>query len=65
MKELAYQVVRYTKVGKFDAVISGMGRNRGKIEYNHSLRTAKKYAALLRKEDPSFDYRVETSGTPL
>ena len=54
-----YHVVEYTPRGAFVAVISGMGRNRGKIESAHSLRTAQRQAATLRKENPKMVYKVE------
>jgi hypothetical protein len=54
-----YCVVRYTLDGKFDGVISGMGRNKGTWDSTHGRRTAQRHAACCRKEDPNHLYKVE------
>lgn len=53
-------------VGKFTkrdgirvCTMSGMGRNKGTWDHNHSKRTAQKHAAKCRKDDPTHDYRAE------
>lgn len=55
-----HYVVEYTREGKFVAVISGMGRNKGTWDTAYSKRSAQRHAAVLRKENPSLKYVVET-----
>lgn len=55
-----YQVVQYTG-DKFDAVVAGMGRNRGTWDAEHPRRSAQRHARRLRL-DPKragLTYRVE------
>ena len=58
----AYHVVQYRR-GAFDAVVSGMGRNRGTLDAAHSRRAAQRHAAALRREpwraQTGLSYRVE------
>lgn len=57
-----YVVVKYKPNGEFIGVMSGMGRNKGTWDSNaRSRRTAQRWAAELRREDPEHDYRVEES----
>lgn len=55
-----FHVVRYIG-GKFDAVISGMGRNRGTWDSSHSQRAAQRHARALRLSQPKAEFRVEPS----
>jgi len=59
MRSETHSVVKYTKAGKFVATISGMGRNKGTWDHSHSQRSAQRHAATLRKEDATYEYRVE------
>jgi hypothetical protein len=61
--DIRYVVVKYTKLmGVFIGVVSGMGRNKGTWDAEaKSRRTAQRWAAELRREDPEHDYRVEES----
>jgi hypothetical protein len=43
-----YEVVEY-RDGKFYGVVSGLGRNAGKWDSAHSLRTAQKWAKEMNK----------------
>ena len=59
-------VVQY-RHGVFDAVMSGMGKNRGTLDSDHSRRSAQRHAAALRADnvnqwrtDAGLTYRVET-----
>lgn len=56
-----YCVVQYIN-NKFVAVISGLGRNKGKWEAMHTRRTANKYAKQLNQENTTEGvvYKVET-----
>lgn len=55
-----YCVVEVTPQGKFVAVISGMGRNKGTWDAStDSRRTAQRWAAQLRREYPDSRFRVE------
>jgi len=58
-----HHVIQY-RDGKFDAVMSGMGRNRGTLESAHTKRTAQRHAQQLRSENwrktAGLSYRVET-----
>ncbi len=61
-----YCVVEYTTDGKFCAVISGMGKNKGKWESTHSRSAAYRYAKVMRKscaENKDKTYKVEATGT--
>ncbi len=62
MDREAYSVVETDASGKHIATISGMGRNAGKIDCNHSQRTAQRHAATLRKENPDKVYKVVANG---
>ena len=67
MREIsAYQVVQYRN-GKVDAVMSGMGKNRGTLDSMHSRSAAYRHAASMRKEEwrkrAGLSYRVEEFGT--
>lgn len=57
-----FHVVQYRN-GRFDAVMSGMGRNRGTLDSEHSQRTAQRHARQLRAElwraRAGLSYRVE------
>lgn len=54
-----YAVCKYSTNGAFIGIVSGMGRNRGTWDSQHSKRTAQRYAALLRKEDKGHMFKVE------
>lgn len=57
-----YVVVRYKPTGEFNGVMAGMGRNKGTWDAEaRSRRTAQRWAAELRREDPEHDYRVKES----
>lgn len=62
MNATEYCVVQYRK-GKLDAVMSGMGKNRGTLDAGHSRRAAQRHAAELRREpwreSAGLSYRVE------
>ena len=57
-----HHVVQYRN-NKFDAVMSGMGRNRGTLDSAHTQRTAQRHAQELRNESwrktAGLSYRVE------
>lgn len=53
-----YKVVEYRN-GKFSAVISGMGKNKGKWDSSHSRSAAYYHAAKLRIEFPKSQFKVE------
>ena len=55
----AHYVTQRTKAGKFIAIISGLGRNRGTLDAAHSAATARRHARRLRKSDPAHNYTVE------
>jgi hypothetical protein len=55
----SYYVVQYDLDGKFGAVISGMGRNKGTWDASHSKRTAQRHARRLRAKDKEHIYKVE------
>lgn len=59
-----YHVVQYRN-DVFDSVISGMGRNRGTLDAEHSRRAAQRHTAALRAEPwratAGLTYRVEES----
>lgn len=61
--DIRYVVVKYTKLtGVFIGVVSGMGRNKGTWDAEaNSRRTAQRWAAELRCDDPEHDYHVEES----
>lgn len=44
-------VVVQKREGKFDCVLSGMGRNKGTLDATHSRRSAQRHAQQLRKEE--------------
>ena len=56
-----YCVVQYVN-DQFDGVISGLGRNKGKLEAMHTRRTANKYAKQLNQENTieCVVFKVET-----
>lgn len=62
MKATRYNVVQY-KDGKFHSIMSGMGRNRGTWDADHSRRAAQRHAADLRREPwratAGLSYKVE------
>lgn len=55
-------VVQY-RHGRFDAIVSGIGKNRGTWEAGHSRRTAQRHAAAFRREPwraaAGLSYKVE------
>jgi hypothetical protein len=57
-----YEVIQYRN-GQWDAIMSGMGKNRGKLESQHSRRAAQRHAAALRAEPwraiAGLSYKVE------
>jgi hypothetical protein len=57
-----WNVVQY-RHGKFDTILSGMGKNRGTWDADHSRRAAQRHAADLRREEwrarAGITYRVE------
>jgi len=66
MNETRYHVVQY-RHGRFDAIMSGMGKNRGTLDSDHSRRSAQRHARMLRMDnvnnwrtDVGLSYRVET-----
>lgn len=62
MQPERFCVVQYRR-GAFDAVLSGMGRNRGTWDSDHSRRAAQRHASQLRAEPwrarAGLSYRVE------
>ena len=59
----SFCVVQY-RHGKFDCVLSGMGKNRGTLDADHSRRSAQRHAKSLRAEPwraiAGLSYRVES-----
>lgn len=55
-----YCVAKHRK-GEFVGVVSGMGKNQGTWNSDHSKRTAQRYAAKLRIEDPDHRFYVVES----
>lgn len=59
-----YHVAQY-RHGKFDGVMSGMGKNRGTLDAEHSRRAAQRHAQALRAEpwraQAGLTYKVETT----
>ncbi len=57
-----FHVVQY-RAGRFDGIVSGMGRHRGTLDSDHSRRQAQRHAADLRREPwrarAGLSYRVE------
>lgn len=57
-----YNVVQYRN-GQWDAIVSGMGKNRGTWDSDHSRSAAYRHAAELRaepwRERAGLSYRVE------
>lgn len=60
----AYNVVQY-RDGKWDCIMSGMGKNRGTWDADHSRRAAQRHAAALRREPwraiAKLTYKVESA----
>lgn len=61
MKTDRYCVVQYTKEGKFVGVVSGMGKNKGTLDSDHSKTQANYWAKRCRRDEPEFDFKVETT----
>jgi putative IMPACT (imprinted ancient) family translation regulator len=66
MNATRYCVVQY-RHGKFDGIMSGMGKNRGTLDSDHSRRSAQRHARMLRMDNVNewrtragLSYRVET-----
>lgn len=59
MKSNRFEVVRYTPSGEMAGVMSGMGRNAGTWDSEHSRSAAYRHARDCRRDDPSFIYKVE------
>lgn len=62
LKPGQWHVVQY-RHGVFDGVMSGMGKNRGTLDSDHSRRSAQRHAKALRAEEwrgrAGLSYRVE------
>lgn len=59
MRKERYTVEKHTKAGQFVGSVVGMGRNAGTWDSDaHSLRTAQRWAAQCRKDDPQHVYIV-------
>jgi hypothetical protein len=54
-----YCVCRCTKDGQFMETVSGMGKNAGTWDSDHSLTTARMYAAELRQTEKEHVYKIE------
>lgn len=54
-----YHVAKYALNGEYIGAVAGMGRNKNTWDTAHSKRTAQRYAAILRKEQPSFKFCAE------
>ena len=54
-----YNVIQRTKTGEFVAIVSGMGRNRGTWDSDHSRSAAYRHARQCRQDDPANHYTVE------
>lgn len=54
-----YQVVQYAANGNFMSIISGMGKNRGTWDSDHSRSAAYRHAAQCRKDYPYCIFQVE------
>jgi len=66
MNATRYCVVQYRN-GAFDCILSGMGKNRGTLDSDHSRRSAQRHARMLRMDNVNewrtragLSYRVET-----
>lgn len=57
--EDTFYVVQRTLDGKFIGCVSGLGRNRNKLDASHTKATAERHARRLRKEDHDHQYVVE------
>jgi hypothetical protein len=61
METKSYQVGQY-RHGIFEAIVSGMGKNRGKLDSTHSRTAAYRHARALRSEQwracAGLSYRV-------
>lgn len=55
---MRYYVAEFTKDGKLIAVISGLGKNRGRWDADHSRSAAYRHARILRQENPGRVFRV-------
>lgn len=55
-----HQVVKYTTQGHFLGIVSGLGRNVGTWDSDHSKRTAQRHASALRNQDTTHIYKVES-----
>lgn len=53
-----YYVAEFTEDGKLIAVISGLGKNRGRWDADHSRSAAYRHARILRQENPGRVFRV-------
>ena len=53
-----YYVAEFSKDGQFIAVISGLWKNRGRLDADHSRSAAYRHARALRQEHPDRVFRV-------
>lgn len=59
LHDSAFYVEKHSKDGQFLGVVSGMGRNAGTLDSDaKSIRTAQRWAKLLREEDKENRYTV-------
>jgi hypothetical protein len=59
-----FEVVKYSKNGTRIGAVAGMGRNKGKWDTSFkTLRTARCWATVCRKNDPDNDYVIEEVGS--
>ena len=55
-----FEIHKFSKDGSFLGIVSGMGRNKGTWDSAaYSLRTAQRWLAQCRKDDPSYVYKIE------
>ena len=54
-----YEVTKRAPDGTFLGIVSGMGRNRGTWDSDHSRSAAYRHARTLRQADPTNRYTVE------
>lgn len=63
-RHLLYQVEKY-KDDVYVGAVAGMGRHKGTLDSQHKLRSAQRHAAVLRKQNDGFTYKVVKCETSL
>lgn len=57
---IEFQIVEYTKQGKFIGVIAGQGKNKGTWDSTHSKSSAYRIRKQLRLKYPESVFKVES-----